>query len=79
MHVFQLFFTVQRFIGEMKWSGCLQEVGKVWRGPKGPLAPFYRFPPRSDLEKSLALSSTGGYRGSTGNSTGTSRKWFLED
>ena len=36
--------TVQRFIGERKWSGHLQEVGKVRRGPKGvPITLLERF------------------------------------
>jgi hypothetical protein len=39
MHVLSLFLTVQRWIGGRK---CLQEVGKVRRGPKGSLAPFLR-------------------------------------
>ena len=32
-----MFLTVQRWIGERK---CLEEVGKVQRGPKGSLTPF---------------------------------------
>ena len=42
MHVLYLFFTVQRLIGERKWSGDLKEVGNMRRGPKGSLAPFQR-------------------------------------
>ena len=51
--------TVQRFGGEGRWSWLLQEVGKVWRGPKEYLVPFWRLPLSSDFEKWLARTSIG--------------------
>ena len=78
MLVIYLVVIVQRFGGEGRWSWLLQRVSKMWRGPKKSLVPFWRLPLRLDFEKSLAGISIGGCRGSTGDSTGGGRKWFLE-
>jgi len=43
----------------------LQRCRKVWRGPRRPLASFWKLSLQSDFKKSLTGNYTGGYRGST--------------